>query len=187
MKQLNTFDNKSVKRIADTVAYVDNITGGLPASQRQFGDNDFKIKLTSETVTPGQWNATEVVFDGSDFVVPPDPELWDTATPIIISGGAGAVDDVLTAESLSNTSGDTVWVAFKTSVEKPLWAKITSGSGKNYLGAIFDDPIETNPALLTGVTIYAHNVDFGSVNVDAILPTQLVGTTYYIYPATFGG
>ena len=190
MGELNTFDDRSVKKIADTVAYVEDITQKQAAGQRQFGDNDFKVKLTSETVTPGEWNASEVVWDGSAFVIPTDAETWDTTTPLIVTGSAGAVDDILTAESLADTSSETVWLAIKPASGgggAKVWAKITSGSLKSYLGDIYDDPIETNPALFTGANVYAHNVDFGSVNVGAILPTDLIGSTYYVYPATFGG
>jgi len=113
MNDINTFDDRSVKKIASTVAYVENITQGQAAGQRQFGDNDFKVILGAETVTPGEWNASEVVWDGSAFVIPADAEIWDTTTPLIVTGVAGAVGDILTAEGLTNTSGDTVWLAIK--------------------------------------------------------------------------
>ena len=113
MNDINTFDDRSVKKIANTVAYVENITQSQAAGQRQFGDNDFKVVLGAETVTPGEWNASEVVWDGSAFVVPADAEIWDTTTPLIVTGVAGAVGDILTAEGLTNTSGDTVWLAIK--------------------------------------------------------------------------
>ena len=113
MNDINTFDDRSVRKIASTVAYVENITQGQAAGQRQFGDNDFKVILGAETVTPGEWNASEVVWDGSAFVIPADAEIWDTTTPLIVTGVAGTVGDILTAEGLTNTSGDTVWLAIK--------------------------------------------------------------------------
>ena len=185
---INTFDDRSVRKIADTVAYVDNITQGQPASQRQFGNNDFKVKLTSETVTTGEWNATEVIWDGSAFAVPSDAELWDSDTPLIVSGADGAVDDILSAEALTDTNQDTVWLALKPEGGGgALWAKITSGSGQAYLGDIYDDPIETNPALETGATVNAYNVDFGDVPIGRIYRCDLVGSVSYIEPSTFGG
>ena len=146
MGELNTFDDRSVKKIADTVAYVENITQKQAAGQRQFGDNDFKVKLTSETVTPGEWNASEVVWDGSAFVIPTDAETWDTTTPLIVTGVAGAVDDILTAESLADTSNETVWIAIKpaggggdTKVRLKVKATATSASGVIFLCDIIDN------------------------------------------------
>jgi hypothetical protein len=143
MGELNTFDDRSVKKIADTVAYVEDITQKQAAGQRQFGDNDFKVKLTSETVTPGEWNASEVVWDGSAFVIPTDAETWDTTTPLIVTGVAGAVDDILTAESLADTSNETVWLAIK-----------PAGGGGSSLTWIKTDADETDG---TGTgTVYAY-------------------------------
>ena len=115
MSDINTFDDRSVRKIANTVAYVENITQGQAAGQRQFGDNEFKVKLTSEILPAGsgQWNATEVIWDGSVFAVPSDAELWDSDTPLIVTGADGEVDDILSAEALTDTNQDTVWLAIK--------------------------------------------------------------------------
>ena len=143
MNDINTFDDRSVKKIASTVAYVENITQSQAAGQRQFGDNDFKVVLGAETVTPGEWNASEVVWDGSAFVIPADAEIWDTTTPLIVTGVAGTVGDILTAEGLTNTSGDTVWLAIK-----------PAGDGGSPLTWIKTDADETDG---TGTgTVYAY-------------------------------
>ena len=145
MSNLNTFDNRSVKRIADTVAFVDDYREGMPSSQKQFGQNEFKVKLTSE-ISPGQWNASEVVWDGSDFVIPSNEETWDSTTPLIVSGAVGVVDDILTAEMLADENNDIVWLALKseggggdTKVRLKVKATATSANGVVFLCDIIDN------------------------------------------------
>lgn len=109
---INTFDDRSVKKIADTVSYVENITQGLPASQRQYGDNDFKVELTS-LISGNEWNATEVIWDGSAFSAPTNAETWDSTTPLIVHGADGVAGDILTAEGLPDSNNETAWIAIK--------------------------------------------------------------------------
>jgi hypothetical protein len=178
MGELNTFDDRSVKKIADTVAYVEDITQKQAAGQRQFGDNDFKVKLTSETVTPGEWNASEVVWDGSAFVIPTDAETWDTTTPLIVTGSAGAVDDILTAESLADTSSETVWLAIKpsggggdTKVRLKVKATVTVAVGITFLCDIIDNAgtvltvdVSVSQKKFTSAKFYINEIIYGDVD-----------------------
>jgi hypothetical protein len=174
---INTFDDRSVRKIADTVAYVDNITQGQPASQRQFGNNDFKVKLTSETVTTGEWNATEVIWDGSAFVVPSDPETWDTTTPLIVTGADGAVDDILTAEALTDTNNETVWLALKpagggdTKVRLKVKATATVLANVVFLcdiidntGAVLTVDVDVRQKKFASAKFYLNEIIYGDVN-----------------------
>lgn len=178
---INTFDDRSVRKIADTVAYVDNITQGQPASQRQFGNNDFKVKLTSETVTTGEWNATEVIWDGSAFVVPSDPETWDTTTPLIVTGADGAVDDILTAEALTDTNNETVWLALKpagggdTKVRLKVKATATVLANVVFLCDIIDN---TGAVLTVDVNVKQKKFASAKFYINEIIYGDVDGTDY---------
>ena len=195
MQQINTFSNHATRQIQETVRRVQGmpITGKKGAQSFQ---RSYKARLTATIDDPNppndpleyQFEAEQVYFDGSAWQTVTNGLTWD-ANKILYVYDSGEVGDIVTAEPIGDNAKSTLWMALKPAGggAGAIWAKITSGSGKNYIGDIYDDPIETNPALETGVTVYAHNVDFGSIAIGSILPTSLVGTTYYIYPATFGG
>ena len=196
MEQLNTFSNNATRQIIETVRTVQ----GMPKNSLPSKSNprrSLKARITATIDDPGnpgtplefEFEAEQVSWDGSAWQAITNGKEWDSTKPLYVDSG-GVVGDVLTADPVSNGANSTVWLAIKPAGgggDTKVWAKITSGSLKSYLGDIYDDPIETNPALFTGANVYAHNVDFGSVNVGAILPTDLIGSTYYVYPATFGG
>ena len=181
MSNINTFDDRSVRKIANTVAYVENITQGQAAGQRQFGDNEFKVKLTSEILPAGsgQWNATEVIWDGSAFAVPSDAELWDSDTPLIVTGADGEVDDILSAEALTDTNQDTVWLAIKpegggdTKVRLKVKATATSASGAVFLCDIIDNAgtvltanVNVRQNKFASAKFYINEIIYGDVSAD---------------------
>ena len=152
------------------------------------------VKLTENVLDGGNptlfWYASEVGFDTAGLpVVKTNGKVWSASTnPLLIEGAEGAVDDILRVEPSALSDGSLIWLALKPEGGGgALWAKITSGSGQAYLGDIYDDPIETNPALETGATVNAYNVDFGDVPIGRIYRCDLVGSVYYIEPSTFGG
>jgi hypothetical protein len=196
MNNINTFSNDATRQIAETVRTV-QATPSNPRQGNKGTQRIYKARLTATINDPAppndpiiyQFEAEQVYFDGSAWTAVPNGVTWDSDV-ILYVFDSGVVGDIVTAEPLSNGANSTIWTALKPAGgggDTKVWAKITSGSLKSYLGDIYDDPIETNPALFTGANVYAHNVDFGSVNVGAILPTDLIGSTYYVYPATFGG
>ena len=191
MSDINTFDDRSVRKIANTVAYVENITQGQAAGQRQFGDNEFKVKLTSEILPAGsgQWNATEVIWDGSAFAVPSDAELWDSDTPLIVTGADGEVDDILSAEALTDTNQDTVWLAIKpagggdTKVRLKVKATATSASGVVFLCDIIDNlgvlitaSVNVRQRKFASAKFYINEIIYGDVDgADYLADAYLAG------------
>lgn len=182
MSDINTFDDRSVRKIANAVAYVENITQGQAAGQRQFGDNEFKVKLTSEILPAGsgQWNATEVIWDGSAFAVPSDAELWDSDTPLIVTGADGEVDDILSAEALTDTNQDTVWLAIKpaggdTKVRLKVKATVTVASGVTFLCDIIDN---AGAVLTVDVNVYQKKFASAKFYINEIIYGDVVGSNY---------
>ena len=151
MEQINTFNNKSVRKIAETVRHVE----GLPRQQgrgNQGRQKTYKARLTATINDPAppndpipyQFEAEQVYWDGSAWQAVTDGLEWDSDKVLYVYD-SGEVGDIVNAELTSDGSTGSYWLALKPAggggekVRLKVKATATSLSGVIFLCDIIDN------------------------------------------------